>query len=69
MNTTNTDAGQYDPNSAILSLTSVIITLIPLIISEILPFLPIPENGILHSILIACARLKTRDRIIAPRGG
>ncbi len=67
MNCTNNI--QEQQTGDILQILLLLFAVVPLVASEILPFIPINENGITHAIILALAKLKTRERVIAPRGG
>jgi hypothetical protein len=45
------------------------VTIVSLIASEILPFVPVESNGILHGLLLSLANIKTRERNASTRQG
>jgi hypothetical protein len=41
-------------------LIALLFTLVPLIVSEVLPFCPCDSNGVVHGILLSISRMNTR---------
>jgi hypothetical protein len=58
-----------DQATSILQMVILGITIVSLIASEILPFVPIESNGILHGLLMSLANIKTRERNASTRQG
>lgn len=64
MNCTAQDL-QIQQTSDIIQILFMAFTIIPLIASEILPFLPCNPNGLVHAIVLALS--KPKERVIHPR--
>jgi hypothetical protein len=58
-----------DQATSILQMVILGITIVSLIASEILPFVPIESNGILHGLLLSLSNIKTRERNASTRQG
>jgi len=58
-----------DQATSILQMVLLGITIVSLIASEVLPFVPIESNGILHGLLLSLANIKTRERNASTRQG
>lgn len=56
-----------DQTTSILQMVILGITIVSLVASEILPFVPIESNGILHGILLSLANVRTRERNASTR--
>lgn len=63
MNTTD------DQTTSILQMIILGVTIISLVASEILPFVPVESNGLLHGLLLSLANIKTRERNASTRQG
>lgn len=59
MNNTESDQQDIDIKFS-FQILGVLLTLIPLIVSEILPFCPCDPNGMVHGICISISRMNTR---------
>ena len=66
MNCTTQDL-QEQQTADIIQILLMAFSVIPLIASEILPFLPCDSNGVIHGLVLALANRKTRERVIHPR--
>jgi hypothetical protein len=53
---------QEEQTSAAIQIIALGMTVIPLIASEILPFINCEQNGVIHAIVLACSNLKTKER-------
>ncbi len=51
-----------DQTTSILQMIILGVTIVSLIASEILPFVPVESNGLLHGLLLSLANIKTRER-------
>ncbi len=61
----NTISEQQDEDIQFsFQIIGLLFTLIPLIVSEILPFCPCDPNGVAHGIFLAISRMNTR-KIVA----
>lgn len=58
-----------DKTTSILQMVIIGVTIVSLIASEILPFVPIESNGLLHGLLLSLANIKTRERNASTRQG
>lgn len=56
----NTTEQHLDNTQFAFQIMGILFTLIPLIVSEILPFCPCKPNGIGHALMLACANLNKR---------
>lgn len=63
MNTTD------DQTTSILQMIILGVTIVSLVASEILPFVPIESNGLLHGLLLSLSNIKTRERNASTRQG
>lgn len=61
MNSTTQDL-QEQQTGDIIQILFVVFTVIPLIATELLPFLPCEPNGIMHAIVLALSKMKYRER-------
>lgn len=66
MNCTTQDL-QEQQTADIIQILFVAFAVIPLIASEILPFLPCDPNGLVHGIVVALSKVKYREREPHPR--
>jgi hypothetical protein len=66
MNCTNQEI-QIEQTGDIIQILFVAFTVIPLIASEILPFLSCDPNGLAHGIVLALSNMKYREREPHPR--
>jgi hypothetical protein len=66
MNCTQQDL-QIEQTADIIQILFVAFTVIPLIASEILPFLPCDSNGLVHGIVLALSKMKYKEREPHPR--
>lgn len=55
--------------SDILQMILLGITIVSLVASEILPFIDVESNGILHGIVLGLSNIKKRDRNASTRQG
>lgn len=63
----NTSDQHLDNTQFAFQIMGILFTLIPLIVSEILPFCPSTKsNGICHALMLACANLNKRK--VQPSG-
>ena len=58
-----------DQTTSILQMVILGVTIVSLVASEILPFVPVESNGILHSILLSLANIRSRERNASTRQG
>ena len=58
-----------DQTTSILQMVIIGVTIVSLIASEILPFVPIESNGLLHGLLLSLSNIKTRERNASTRQG
>ena len=58
-----------DQTTSILQMIILGVTIVSLIASEILPFVPIESNGLLHGLLLSLSNIKTRERNASTRQG
>ena len=58
-----------DQTTSILQMIILGVTIVSLIASEILPFVPVESNGILHALLLSLANIRTRERNASTRQG
>jgi hypothetical protein len=58
-----------DQTTSILQMIILGVTIVSLIASEILPFVPVESNGLLHGLLLSLANIKTRERNASTRQG
>ena len=57
----NTESEQQDIDIKFsFQILGVLFTLVPLIVSEILPFCPCDPNGVVHGIFLSISRMNTR---------
>jgi hypothetical protein len=61
MNCTQQDL-QIEQTGDIIQILFMAFTVIPLIASEILPFLPCDPNGLVHAIVLALSKMKYKER-------
>jgi len=66
MNCTQQDL-QIEQTADIIQILFVAFTVIPLIASEILPFLPCDSNGLVHGIVLALSKMKPSPNERHPR--
>ena len=66
MNCTQQDL-QVQQTGDIIQILFMAFTVIPLIASEILPFLPCDPNGLVHGIVLALSKMKYKEREPHPR--
>ena len=60
----NTDTSDQDRDFQFtFQLLTIIFTIVPLIVSEILPFCRCDPNGIIHAFFLAVSRMNTRKII------
>tara|TARA_R110002126_G_scaffold51874_6_gene141683 strand:+ start:4411 stop:4614 length:204 start_codon:yes stop_codon:yes gene_type:complete len=65
MNCTNQEI-QIEQTGDIIQILFVAFTLIPLIASEILPFLSCDPNGLAHGLVLALSNMKYKERVVHP---
>lgn len=65
MNCTQQDL-QEQQTEDIIQILFLVFTVIPLIASEILPFLSCDPNGLIHGIVLGLSNMKYRERVIHP---
>jgi len=58
-----------DQATSILQMVILGVTIVSLIASEILPFVPVESNGLLHGLLLSLSNIKTRERNASTRQG
>jgi len=58
-----------DQTTSILQMIILGVTIVSLIASEILPFVPVESNGLLHGLLLSLANIRTRERNASTRQG
>ena len=58
-----------DQTTSILQMVIISVTIVSLIASEILPFVPIESNGLLHGLLLSLSNIKSRERNASTRQG
>ena len=58
-----------DQTTSILQMVIIAVTIVSLVASEILPFVPIESNGLLHGLLLSLSNIKTHERNASTRQG
>lgn len=58
-----------EQTTSILQMVIISVTIISLVASEILPFVPIESNGLLHGLLLSLSNIKSRERNASTRQG
>lgn len=58
-----------EQTTSILQMVIISVTIVSLIASEILPFVPIESNGLLHGLLLSLSNIKSRERNASTRQG
>ena len=56
-----------DQTTSILQMIILGVTIVSLIASEILPFVPVESNGLLHGLLLSLSNIRTRERNASTR--
>lgn len=56
-----------DQTTSILQMIILGVSIASLVASEILPFVPIESNGLLHGLLLSLSNIKTRERNASTR--